>query len=80
MGLYSRHTTDELQAIRTRLSASLIDRLTGPTSASHNGGSASRSAQFAQSPEEIRKELRAVDAELDLRSGAPRRGPIYMAG
>lgn len=80
MGTYSRHTIEELQAIRARLSASLIDRLTAPTSASYNGGSASRSAQFAQVPEEIRKELRAVDAELDRRSGTAPRGPIYMAG
>lgn len=80
MGIYSRHTVEELQAIRTRLSASLIDRLTSATSVSHNGGNASRSAQFAQAPEEIRKELRAVDAELDRRSGAAPRGPIYMAG
>ena len=80
MGTYSRNTTEELQAIRARLSASLIDRLTNATSASHNGGSTSRSAQFAQVPEEIRKELRAVDAELDRRSGAAPRGPIYMVG
>jgi len=78
MGLYSRCTADELQAIRARLAASLIDRLTTATTASHNGGSASRSAQFAQAPEEIRKELRAVDAELDRRSGVAPRGPIYM--
>lgn len=80
MGIYSRNTTEELQVIRTRLSASLIDRLAAPTSVSHNGGSTSRSAQFAQLPEEIRKELRAVDAELDRRSGTAPRGPIYMVG
>ena len=80
MGTYSRHTIEELQAIRTRLNASLIDRLTAPTAASYNGGSASRSTQFAQVPDEIHKELRAVDAELDRRSGTAPRGPIYMAG
>ncbi len=80
MGIYSRHTTEELEAIRARLNASLIDRLTAPTAVSHNGGSASRSAQYAQVPEEIRKELRAIDAELSQRNGGARRGPIYMAG
>ena len=74
MGIY-RHLTDaELQATRTRLMASLQDRLTAPTLAAHNG----RSVQYQQNVAEIRKEIAAVSEELDRRSGAGSRGPIYI--
>ncbi len=74
MGIYRHHTVSELQAIRTRLMASLQDRLTTPTSAAHNG----RSVQYQQPVAEIRKEIAAVSEELDRRTGGGSRGPIYI--
>ncbi|WP_431113063.1 hypothetical protein [Variovorax paradoxus] len=53
---------------------SLQDRLTAPTLAAHNG----RSVQYQQNVAEIRKEIAAVSEELDRRSGAGSRGPIYI--
>lgn len=74
MGIYRHHTLSELQAIRTRLMASLQDRLTTPTTAAHNG----RSVQYQQNVAEIRKEIGAVSEELDRRTGGGSRGPIYI--
>lgn len=76
MGIYSHYTVVQLQELRDSLTQSLHDRLTKPTSAS----SATRNARFDQSPEELRKELREVCAELDRKSGAYRGGPIYLVG
>lgn len=79
MGIYSHYTTEELQALRKRLSDSLVDRLTAPTAISHsNGNGASRNAQFAQDPDKIKKEIRAIAEEIDGRTGAVKRGPIYL--
>lgn len=75
MGIYRHLSVTELEATRTRLMASLHDRLTAPTSAAHNG----RSVQYQQNVAEIRKELAAVSEELDRRSGGGSRGPIYIA-
>jgi len=74
MGIYRHHTVSELQTIRTRLMASLQDRLTTPTTAAHNG----RSVQYQQNVAEIRKEIAAVSEELDRRNGGGSRGPIYL--
>ena len=80
MGIYSHHTVDELQAMRSRLSVSLMDRLTKPTSIGHSGGNgASRNASYAQDTDKIKREIEAIGAEIDRRSGAPvSRGPIYI--
>ena len=80
MGIYSHHTVDELQAMRTRLSASLMDRLTKPTSIGHSGGNgASRNAAYSQDTDKIKREIEAMGAEIERRSGAPAsRGPIYL--
>jgi hypothetical protein len=74
MGIYRHLSVSELQATRTRLMASLQDRLTTPTSAAHNG----RSVQYQQNVAEIRKEIAAVSEELDRRSGGSSRSPIYI--
>jgi hypothetical protein len=73
MGIYRHFTDAELQATRTRLMASLQDRLTGPMLAAQW-----RSVQYQQNVAEIRKEIAAVSEELDRRSGAGSRGPIYI--
>lgn len=79
MGIHSHHSIEELQVMRQRLSASLIDRLTQPTTISHSGGATSRSIQFAQQTQEIRAELDKVVKEIDVRTGkAPVGGPIYL--
>lgn len=74
MGTYSQHGTEELQALRKRLLSSLHDRLTGATSAAYNG----RSVQFQQRTDDIRKEIAAVDLELERRAGRLVRAPIYL--
>jgi len=74
MGIYRYLSVSELQATRTRLMASLQDRLTAPTSAAHNG----RSVQYQQSVAEIRKEIAAVSEELDRRSGGSSLDPICI--
>lgn len=74
MRLYSHYTVEQLHTLRDSLTQSLHDRLTKPTAA----GSGDRNAQFNQRTDEIRKEIAAVIAELDLRSGAAHPGPIYL--
>jgi len=74
MRLYSHYTVEQLHTLRDSLTQSLHDRLTKPTTA----GSGDRNAQYNQRTDEIRKEIAAVIAEIDLRSGAARPGPIYM--
>jgi flagellar biosynthesis/type III secretory pathway chaperone len=74
MGIYSHYTTEQLQTLRDSLTQSLHDRLTKPTAA----GSADRNAQFNQRTDEIRKEIHAVCAEMDARSGAYAHRPIYL--
>ena len=80
MGIYSHHTVDELKAMRSRLSASLMDRLTKPTRIGYNGGNgAGRNASYAQDSDKIKREIEAIGAEIDRRSGVPAsRGPIYI--
>lgn len=80
MGIYSHHTVEELQAMRSRLSTSLMDRLTKPTSIGHsNGGGAARNAAYAQDTDKIKREIEAIGAEIDRRSGVrSARGPIYI--
>lgn len=74
MGIYSHYTVDQLTTLRDTLTQSLHDRLTKPTSA----GSATRNAQYQQRTDDIRKEIAAVIAEIDVRSGNATRGPIYL--
>lgn len=74
MGIYSHHTTEQLQALRDRLTQSLHDRLTRPTAV----GSGDRSARYDQQTAEIRKEIAAVCAELDARAGTHAHRPIYL--
>lgn len=74
MGIYSHYSLQELHTLRGTLTKSLHDRLTKPTA----GGSGDRNARFDQRTDEIRKEITAVCAEIDLRTGTPAGRPIYM--
>jgi hypothetical protein len=74
LSLYSHQTTEQLQALRDKLTQALHDRLTKPTTAA----SGDRRVQFEQQTAEIRKELAAVCAELDTRAGVHAHRPIYM--
>ena len=74
MGIYSHLTVTELEALRTKLSTSLTDRLTAPTRAGYNG----RNVHFEQRVSDIRRELETVQAELARRQGGATRGPIYL--
>lgn len=75
MGIYSHLTTAQLQAKRDTFLAALEARLTLPTMASGEG----RSVQFAQTPADLERQLRAVNEELARRAGSATRGPIYLA-
>jgi len=75
MSIYRHYTDEQLTTTRDQLIASLHGRLTGATSVGNNG----RTAAFAQRPQDIRKEIEAVGAEIDRRAGRPSgRGPIYL--
>lgn len=74
MGIYRHYTDEQLTQMRDSLMTSLHQRLTGPTSAS-NG---SRSVQYQQKTEEVRKELELITGEIDARAGVSCRRPIYM--
>lgn len=79
MGIYSHHTVEELQAMRSRLSTSLMDRLTKPTSIGHSGAGSARNASYQQDTDKIKREIEAIGAEIDRRSGVrSARGPIYI--
>jgi hypothetical protein len=67
MGLYSRDTTDQLNTQRTALRDSLQKRLTQPTEIDHGGSR----AQYAQRTADIKREIFAIDNELDRRAGLP---------
>lgn len=74
MGIYRHYTEQQLTQMRDSLMTSLHQRLTGPTSAS----TGSRSVQFQQKTEEIRKELGLITEELDARAGVASHRPIYL--
>ena len=74
MSLYGHYTLDELKALRTRLLASLHDRLTAPTQAGGNG----RSVAFNQDPAAIEAQLVKINAEIARREGTTAPGPIYL--
>lgn len=74
MGIYSHHTVEQLHQLRDTLTQSLHDRLTKATTAA----SGDRRVQFDQQTAEIRKEIAAVCAELDLRAGTHAHRPIYL--
>ncbi len=73
MGLYSHYSTEQLHQLRDTLTQSLHARLTQPTAV----GSGDRNARYDQRISDIRKELDAVCAELDARSGRHAHRPIY---
>ena len=74
MGIYSHYTTDQLTALRDKLTDTLHARLTGPSASAWGD----RRVQYEQQTAEIRKEIGAVNAELDLRSGRSAHRPIYL--
>jgi hypothetical protein len=74
MGIYSHHTLDQLNTLRESLTQSLHDRLTQATMAA----SGDRRMQYEQQVGEIRKEILAVCAELDARTGTYSHRPIYL--
>lgn len=77
MGTYSHYSTDQLTSLRSRLSATLESRLTGPASAASNG----RSVQFHQnSTTDLERQIAAINAELDFRNGRFAHRPIYLVG
>jgi len=65
MGLYSRDTTEQLTTQRADLRDSLHKRLTQPTEIDHGG----TRAQYAQRTTDIKREIAAIDNELDRREG-----------
>jgi len=74
MGIYSHYTADQLTALRDKLTSALHDRLINPTASSWGD----RRIQFDQQTADIRKEVAAVTAELDSRTGTVARRPIYL--
>lgn len=77
MGLYSRTTTDQLTTLRAELADSLHKRLTQPTAVDHQGSG----AQYNQRTSDIKRELQAIDTELDRREGKPSQNrPFYVIG
>ncbi|MGQ3055170.1 MAG: hypothetical protein ACT6S0_25560 [Roseateles sp.] len=74
MGIYRHLTVEQLEANRDKLLSSLTERLTKPTSIGFEG----RNVQFNQRTDEIRRELEAINVELDRRNGVASRAPIYI--
>lgn len=75
MGIYSHLTTEQLTAKRDKLLQALEDRLTQPTAA---GSASGRNARYDQNPDQLRKELAEVIAEIGKRDTTATRGPIYL--
>lgn len=65
MSIYRRDTTEQLTARRAALYDALLKRQTLPTEVEHNG---SRS-QYGQRIAELKREIEAIDRELDARDG-----------
>jgi hypothetical protein len=89
MGLYSHLADAELLALRTRYMDALTERLTGPSHVAASGKSVSfnnRTVEYQRAIEDLRKELKAINAELQARGLAPTTGtakprqPIYLVG
>ena len=77
MNPYRRDTTDQLTATRAALRDSLEKRLSQPTEVDHAGSR----AQYGQRPADIKREISAIDAELDRREGLPSQNrPFYVIG
>lgn len=74
MGTYSHLTNYALEELRDKLVDSLTQRLTSPTSASHNA----RSVAYQQRPEDLRREIAAINEEIATRQGRTTRGPIHV--
>jgi hypothetical protein len=75
MGLYRRDTTGNLTAQRAALADSLLKRLTQPTEIDYGGSRAT----YAQRTADIKREISAIDAELDRREGVPAANrPFYV--
>ncbi len=73
MGIYSHYSTEQLTALRDKLTNSLHDRLTTPTATAWGD----RRIQYDQQTDAIRKEVAEVNAEFDRRAGTGHR-PIYL--
>jgi len=89
MGLYSHLADAELIALRDRYMAALTERLTGPSQVSAKGQSVAfnnRAVEYQRAIEDLRKELKAINTELQARGLAPTTGtakprqPIYLVG
>lgn len=76
MGIYSHYTVEQLTALRDQLIATLHARLNGPSASSWGD----RRVQYEQQSAEIRKEIGAVNTELNRRTGTPGHRPIYLVG
>jgi hypothetical protein len=74
MGIYRHFTAEQLEATRDKLLNSLTERLTKPTHVGYD----SRTVQFNQRTDEIRREVEAINAEIDRRNGVATRAPIYL--
>lgn len=75
MGLYSHYTTEQLTALRDRLSVAFEQQLTGPVSAAGHG----RSVQFRQDgAKDLQRQIQDINAELQRRAGGSARRPIYL--
>lgn len=74
MGLHSHLDDAQLAALRDKLHASLVDRLTSATSIGMQG----RNVAYQQRTDDIRREISAIGDELALRQGRATRGPIHV--
>jgi uncharacterized protein YukE len=89
MGIYSHLSTEELTAKRARLVDALELRLTGPSRVAFAGNSSEfnhRVSEYQQAIDHLRREINAINAELDRRgasgslTGSNARAPIYLVG
>ena len=72
-GLAMKASGGDSQAM-DKLTTSLHDRLTAPTTQVFGD----RRVQFDQQTAEIRKEIREITEEIEQKTSAARRGPIYL--
>lgn len=75
MGLYSHYTDQQLTDLRDRLSVAYEQQLTSPGSVSGHG----RSMQYRQDGvKDLQAQIRAINEELQRRTGIAARRPIYL--
>ena len=89
MGIYSHMQTEELIVLRDRYSATLTERLTGPSRVTSSGRTMSfndRAVEYQRAIDDLRKEIKAINSELQARGAVPETGtakarqPIYLVG